>query len=56
MPGNQNRYQGYPSFVTTVLGGLSGYTEVDSIILEGVPASDTELSEIVSLLQGGVIL
>ena len=56
VPGNQNRYQGYPSFVTTTLGGLSGYTEIDSIILEGIPASDTELSEIVSLLQGGVIL
>lgn len=56
VPGSQNKYQGYPSFITATLASLSGYTEVDSIIIENIPASDTELAEIVGLLQGGVIL
>ena len=56
VPGYQNKFQGYPSFITTTLASLSGYTEVDSIILQNVSASDTEKAEIVALLQGGVIL
>lgn len=56
VPGYQNKLQGYPSFITTTLASLSGYTEVDSIILQNVSASDTEKAEIVALLQGGVIL
>lgn len=56
VPGNQNKYQGYPAFITRNLGGLRGYTEVDSIILDYVDASDVEIAEIVGLLQGGVIL
>ena len=56
VPGNQNQYQGYPAFITKYLGSLSGYTEIDSIILNYVSASDTEEAEIIKLLQGGVIL
>ena len=55
LPSNQNTFSGYPSFITEKLGDLSGYTEIDSIHLENVPATEPELSEIESLLKGGVI-
>lgn len=56
LPTAQNHYTGYPSFVTASLASLSGYTEIDQIHLENIPATDIELSEIESLLKGGVIL
>lgn len=56
VPGNQNLYQGYPSFTTKSLMNLSGYTEIESIILDNVSASDDEKDEIMQLLKGGVIL
>ena len=55
LPKQQNRFTGYPSFITEKLAELSGYTEVDSIHLENVPATKPELSEIESLLKSGVI-
>lgn len=54
-PANQNHYTGYPSFITEDLSGLSGYTEIEEIHLENVPATDSELNEIVTLLESGVI-
>ena len=56
MPGGLNQYVGYPSNINYKLFDLSGYTVIDSIHLENIPATDTELSEIESLLKGGVIL
>ena len=56
VPKNQNSFVGYPAFITEVLGDLSGYTEIDSIHLENVPATEPELSEIESLLKSGVVL
>lgn len=56
LPSRQNSFIGYPSFITSKLGDLSGYTEVDTIHLENIKATDAELSEIESLLKGGVIL
>ena len=38
------------------LKDLSGYTEVESIHLENVPAMEEELNEIERLLKSGVIL
>lgn len=55
LPSKQNTFIGYPSFITESLGNLSGYTEIDSIHLENVPATEPELSEIESLLKSGVI-
>jgi hypothetical protein len=55
VPANQNEFTGYPAFITKRLGDLSGYTEIESIHLENVPATEQEYSEIVSLLKGGVI-
>lgn len=56
LPNRQNAIMGYPSFMTASLGSLSGYTEVDSIHLEGIPCTESELVEIEQLLKGGVVL
>lgn len=55
LPSKQNTFTGYPSFITVTLGELSGYTEVHTIHLENIPATADELSEIETLLKGGVI-
>ena len=55
LPSKQNEFIGYPSLVTVQLTELSGYTEVQSIHLENIPATQEELAEIQSLLEGGVI-
>ena len=56
LPFDQNKYIGYPSFITENLSDLSGYTEVYQIHLENIPATGDELTEIENLLKGGVIL
>lgn len=56
LPELQNQFSGYPSFISSYLADLVGYTEVDSIHLEGIPATGAELDEIESILKGGVIL
>lgn len=56
LPANQNAFMGYPSFITYKLSEITGYTEVESIHLENIPATEQELSEIETLLKGGVIL
>lgn len=56
IPANQNKFIGYPAFLTDYLGNLSGYTEVEQIHLEGISATGAELSEIETILKGGVIL
>ena len=55
LPAQQNVYTGYPSFITRTLSSVSGYTEVDHIHLENVPGTESELSEIETLLKTGVI-
>ena len=55
LPEDQNKYTGYPSFITATLNDLTGYTEIEEIHLEGVPATDAELTEIIQILKGGVI-
>ena len=56
VPAGQNRFIGYPAFITEILGNISGYTEVESIHLEGIQATGAELSEIETILKTGVIL
>lgn len=48
--------KGYASNRSGQLGGFPGYVEVDSIKLENVAATDGEIQEILSLLQGGVFV
>lgn len=56
MPARQNEFMGYPSFITSKLGSLSGYTVVEEIHLENISGTEQELSEIENLLKTGVIL
>lgn len=56
LPLAQNEYTGYPSYMTVTLGDLTGYTTVAEIHLEGVPCTEGEAEEIVSILKSGVIL
>lgn len=56
IPPHQNEFIGYPTYWTVTLGDLSGYTEVDSIHLENISATDGEKAEIERLLKGGVII
>ena len=56
LPELQNKFSGYPSFISSYLSDLSGYTEVYSVHLEGISATGVELSEIEQTLKGGVIL
>lgn len=56
LPVSQNHFTGYPSFINRKLEDLNGYTEIELIHLENIPATSEELSEIETLLKGGVIL
>lgn len=51
-----NKFKGYTSNITSKLSGVVGYTEVEHINLSIPGATDTELTEIKSLLQSGVII
>lgn len=53
-PEGYNPNKGRPSNIGGTLGSFSGYTSVTSIKLDGVVATDAELSEIRQLLAGGV--
>lgn len=56
VPENQNKYTGYPSFITEQIGDLTGYTEVQMIHLHNMSCTDEEYKEIDSLLTQGVII
>lgn len=53
---NQNKFTGYPAFITRTLSSCKGYTEVYSCHLENIPCTSDELNEIENLLKAGVIL
>lgn len=55
LPENQNKYTGYPSFITMNLSECSGYTEIETIRLENMTCTDAELTEIETLLKQGVV-
>lgn len=56
LPDKFNSFVGYPSNITKKLSECSGYTEVDNIHLENIPATEAEISEIESLLKSGVLI
>lgn len=52
----QNLYSGYPSHVTKSLNDLTGYTEMECVYVDNIPATDGELKEIETILKTGVFL
>lgn len=55
-PFNQSVFEGYPAYFTEKLSNMTGYTSVERIRLQGIPATEPELQEIETLLKEGVIL
>ena len=56
IPEGQNRFIGYPSFITDFIANLRGYTEITEVHLENIHATSAELTEIESILKSGVLL
>lgn len=56
LPSNQNKFQGYPSYVELTLSECSGYCRVSSINLIVAGATGTELSMIDSILKTGFVV
>lgn len=56
LPGNQNTFSGYPSYITATLGAQSGFTQVEYINLSGLSATESETEEIERELKSGVIV
>ena len=50
-----NHFKGRPSNISTNLSSISGYTEIESIHLDGIACTENERSEIRALLYNGVI-
>jgi len=53
---DQNKFTGYPSYVTFTLSDLEGFTVIDRIHLHEMSCTDSEKLEIERLLTEGVIL
>lgn len=49
-------FKGYPSNITGTIGSVTGYTEVESVHLNGIKCTDNERAEIEALLYNGVIV
>ena len=56
VPMNVQRFVGQTSNITAYLGNLSGFTMVEYVHIEGVPATEEEIKEIEQLLKEGVYL
>ena len=56
LAGDYNKFVGYPSNITALLSTLTGYTQIESVHLENIPATQSELAEIETLLKEGVII
>ena len=55
IPMDQNKFIGYPSYVTMTLSDLTGFNVVSDIHIEGVPATSAELDELESIIKEGAI-
>lgn len=56
IPKDQNKYLGYPSYVTKQVGSCIGFTQFETVYLENMSCNETEKEEILNLLKEGVIL
>lgn len=55
VPKEYGSHYGYPSNIYTQLSNLKGYTEVGEIHLNGINATEPEITELDKILKGGVI-
>lgn len=56
IPEHYQRYSGFPSNITRKIGECSGFLVVESIRLNGLVATSSEVEEIYELLKSGVIV
>ena len=56
LPKGQNTFSGYPSYTTKKLSDLTGFTQLEEIHLNSLSCTEGELTEIETLLKGGVII
>lgn len=56
LPQHYNEILGYPSHIYSQLSDLHGFTQVEDVVLQNVPATAEELNEIISYLKNGVII
>lgn len=56
IPEDQNKYEGYPTFVTVTLGSMRGYTRVSDIIASTFTCTKEEQEAIIAKLKQGVII
>lgn len=56
IPEDQNKYEGYPTFVTVTLGSMRGYTRVSDIIASTFTCTKEEQEAIIAKLNQGVII
>ena len=54
VPAYYNHDKGYPSNITTMLSGVTGFTVIEDIDLSGIPLTQSELEELRGLLKEGV--
>ena len=53
---NQNSFTGYPANITMNLSACTGFTQVEEVHLDGIPATQEEIAEIERLLKEGVYI
>ena len=56
LPRDYTKFNAYPSYMTAQLINLSGYVEVQDIRLDDIDCTDAERTELLNMLQSGVIL
>lgn len=56
IPSKQRELIGYPSYISSKVGDLSGYTKFEDVHLDNITATKNEKDELLSILKGGVIL
>ena len=57
-PKNQDLFQGYPSFIQTIVGDMegTGFTAFENVIISGTYLTEAEKTELSSILSAGVYL
>lgn len=55
LPMNQNKLDGYPSFIDVKLNTLTGYNRIYSCHLDNLSCTDSEKNELMQILKEGVI-